>query len=331
MNNTLSTLMNLGIYILLVAAGAVIGSRKAVRSRELKWLSKLQFIALMILIVSLGVNLGAKDEIIASLGEIGIAALVITVAALAGSVLCLSLLRRFVLKLDNHGLPLGTVETPETAETAVDETPHEKGKADNSLTKWIVGAVVLGMLAGYFIIPDSIVAYCGDVINFGLYLILFLVGIDMGRQGTILGDIKAAGFKVLLVPLAVIIGTLGAAAIAGLFLPMGVKDAMAAAAGFGWYSLAPTLLAPYSLSVSAVAFLSNVMREILSIVLIPVVAHRMGFIEAVALPGAASMDTVLPVVIGSTSERITLYSFTSGVVLSLLVPIIVPFLISLPF
>ncbi|MEG1747368.1 MAG: LysO family transporter, partial [Oscillospiraceae bacterium] len=83
-------------------------------------------------------------------------------------------------------------ETPETAETAVDETPHEKGKADNSLTKWIVGAVVLGMLAGYFIIPDSIVAYCGDVINFGLYLILFLVGIDMGRQGTILGDIKAA-------------------------------------------------------------------------------------------------------------------------------------------
>ncbi|MEG1395742.1 MAG: lysine exporter LysO family protein [Oscillospiraceae bacterium] len=328
MNNTLSTLMNLGIYILLVAAGAVIGSRKAVRSRELKWLSKLQFIALMILIVSLGVNLGAKDEIIASLGEIGIAALVITVAALAGSVLCLSLLRRFVLKLDNHGLPLGTVET---AEVAADETPHEKGKADNSLTKWIVGAVVLGMLAGYFIIPDSIVAYCGDVINFGLYLILFLVGIDMGRQGTILGDIKAAGFKVLLVPLAVIIGTLGAAAIAGIFLPMGVKDAMAAAAGFGWYSLAPTLLAPYSLSVSAVAFLSNVMREILSIVLIPVVAHRMGFIEAVALPGAASMDTVLPVVIGSTSERITLYSFTSGVVLSLLVPIIVPFLISLPF
>ncbi|MEG1747369.1 MAG: LysO family transporter, partial [Oscillospiraceae bacterium] len=87
MNNTLSTLMNLGIYILLVAAGAVVGSRKAVRSRELKWLSKLQFIALMILIVSLGVNLGAKDEIIASLGEIGIAALVITVAALAGSVL----------------------------------------------------------------------------------------------------------------------------------------------------------------------------------------------------------------------------------------------------
>ncbi|MEG2138871.1 MAG: LysO family transporter, partial [Oscillospiraceae bacterium] len=213
MNNTLSTLMNLGIYILLVAAGAVVGSRKAVRSRELKWLSKLQFIALMILIVSLGVNLGAKDEIIASLGEIGIAALTITVAALAGSVLCLSLLRRFVLKLDNHGLPLGTVETPETAEAANHETPHEKG----------------------------IVAYCGDVINFGLYLILFLVGIDMGRQGTILGDIKAAGFKVLLVPFAVLVGTLGAAAIAGLFLPMGVKDAMAAAAGFGWYSLAPTL------------------------------------------------------------------------------------------
>lgn len=321
MGNTLSTLTNLGIYILLVAVGAVLGSRKAVRDRPMPWLSKLQFIALMILIVSLGVNLGANDEVIVSLPQIGLSALVITVLALAGSVLCLSLLRRFVLKLDSRGYAIGRGKGA--------EEHHEKGKADNSLTKWIVGAVVAGMLAGYFIIPESIVGYCGDVINFGLYLILFLVGVDMGRQGTVLNDIKAAGFKVLLVPVAVVVGTLGAAALAGLFLPMGVKDSIAAAAGFGWYSLAPTLLAPYSLSVSAVAFLSNVMREIFSIILIPVVARRMGFIEAVALPGAAAMDTVLPVVVGSTSERITIYSFASGVILSLMVPILVPFIIAL--
>lgn len=321
MSNTLSTLMNLGIYILLVAAGAVIGSRKAVRTRELPWLSRLQFIALMILIVALGVNLGANDEVIASLPQIGLSAFVITVLALAGSVLCLSLLRRFVLKLDGRGCTAGSAETAEETQ--------EKGKADNSLTKWIVAAVVAGMLAGRFLIPKSVVAYCGDVISFGLYLILFLVGLDMGRQGTVLRDIKAAGFKVLLVPLAVVVGTFGAAALAGLFLPLGVKDSVAAAAGFGWYSLAPTLLAPYSLSVSAVAFLSNVMREILAIIFIPVVARHVGFVEAVALPGAAAMDTVLPVVVGSTSERIAIYSFASGVILSLAVPILVPAIIAI--
>ena len=95
--------------------------------------------------------------------------------------------------------------------------------------------------------------------------------------------------------------------------------------------LAPTLLAPYSLSVSAVAFLSNVMREIFSIIAIPFVAKYLGYVECAALPGAAAMDTVLPVVVGATHERIAIYSFTSGVVLSLAVPLLVPAIVALPF
>ncbi len=322
MSTTLGTLVNLAIYIGLVAGGAVIGSRKAVRSRPMPWLSRLQFLALMILIVSLGVKLGSNDEVIASLGQIGLAALLITVLAMAGSILALFLLRRFVLKLDRWALPLGSAGGEAKASAG-------QGKADNSLTKWIVLAVVLGMLAGYFVIPDAVAAYCGTVIDFGLYLLLFLVGVDMGRQGTMLADIKAAGWKVLLVPVSVAAGTLGCAALAGLLLPMGVKDAVAASAGFGWYSLAPTLLAPYSLSVSAVAFLSNVMREIFSIIAIPFVAKYLGYVECAALPGAAAMDTVLPVVVGATHERIAIYSFASGVILSLAVPILVPAIVAL--
>ena len=324
MSTTIGTLTNLAIYIALVIIGAVIGSRSAVRSRPLPLLGKLQFLALMILIVSLGVKLGANDEVISSLGQIGLTALLVTVLAMAGSLLAVTLLRRFVLKLDRYGLPRGSAAGEDTA-------GHEEGKADNSTTKWIVLAVVLGMLAGCFLLPDSIVAWCGTVIDFGLYLLLFLVGVDMGRQGTMLNDIKAAGFKVLLVPAAVVVGTFLAAALAGLFLPMGVKDAVAASAGFGWYSLAPTLLQSYSLSVSAVAFLSNVMREIFSIVAIPIVARRVGYVECVSLAGATAMDTVLPVVVGATHERIAIYSFTSGVVLSLLVPVLVPAIVALPF
>lgn len=198
------------------------------------------------------------------------------------------------------------------------------------MTKWIIASVLGGMLLGHFLIPAAIVAHIGTLINFGLCLILFLVGVDMGRQGTIWQDIKQAGLRVLLIPVAVALGTLAAAAVAGLFLPMSVKDAMAASAGLGWYSLAPMLLADYSASVSAVAFLSNVMREVLAIILIPLVAQHVGFVECVALPGAAAMDTVLPVVVKSTDERITIYSFVSGVILSFAVPILVPFIVSLP-
>lgn len=324
MGTTLSTLSNLAIYIGLVVVGAFLGSRKALRSRPLAWVGKLQFAALMILIVTLGINLGANDEVVSSLGQIGLAALVITVLAMAGSLLCLTLLRRFVLKLDHYGLPRGS-------EAAQEEEAHHGGKADNSLTFLIVIAVVLGMLAGRFVLPAAVTAHCGTVISFGLYLLLFMVGMDMGKQGTLLADIKTAGFQVLLVPVAVCAGSLAFAALAGLFLPLGVKDSMAAASGLGWYSLAPTLLAPYSLSVSAVAFLSNVMREIFAIITIPIVAKYVGYVECASLPGAAAMDTVLPVVVGATHERITIYSFTSGVVLSLAVPLLVPAIVTLPF
>ena len=323
MGTTLGTLSNLAIYIGLVVLGAFLGSRRALRSRPLTWVSRLQFVALMILIVTLGVNLGANDEVVSSLGEIGLSALVITLFAMAGSLLFLSLLRRFVLKLDHYGLPRGS--------EAAQEEAHQAGKADNSLTLWIVLAVVLGMLAGRFVLPAAVTAHCGTIISFGLYLLLFMVGMDMGKQGTFLSDVRTAGFQVLLVPVAVCLGTLVCAAAAGLFLPLGVKDSMAAASGMGWYSLAPTLLAPYSLSVSAVAFLSNVMREIFSIIAIPFVAKYVGYVECASLPGAAAMDTVLPVVVGATHERITIYSFTSGVVLSLAVPILVPAIVALPF
>lgn len=322
MQTAFGTLTSLAGYTAAVALGAFVGSRPAVRERPLPWLGRLQLASLMVLIISLGVKLGADEEVIASLGQIGLSAFVITAAAMAGSVLALALLRRFVLKLDRFGLPLGSGggDTPSS---------EEAQKADNSLTKWIVCAVALGMLAGYFLVPPQVVQYCGTVIDLGLYLLLFLVGTDMGRQGTMLSDIKAAGFKVLLVPLAVAVGSLLAGLLAGLVLSLGPKDSMAVAAGLGWYSLAPTLLAPYSLPVSAVCFLANVMREILSILTIPFVAKHVGYVECVALPGAAAMDTVLPVVVGATHERITIYSFTSGVLLSLAVPVLVSAAIAL--
>ena len=56
------------------------------------------------------------------------------------------------------------------------------------------------------------------------------------------------------------------------------------------------------------------MHELFSIVAVPMVAQRIGYIEAVALPGATAMDTVLPVVVSATSDRMAIYSFTSGAV-----------------
>lgn len=232
------TLLNLAVYLALVALGAFLGSRPAIQSRPMPWLGRFQTAALLILIVTLGAELGANDEIVTSLATIGLNALIITLTSMAGSLLAVHILRKYLLKLDAQGRSQN--------EAAQEETAQETSQVhvDHTLTILIVVTVVLGMLAGRFLLPAAVTAHCGAVINLGLYLLLFLVGLDMGRQGNMLRDIRAAGFRVFLVPLATAVGTLALTALVGFFLPMGVKDCAAAAAGFGWYSLAPTLLAP---------------------------------------------------------------------------------------
>ena len=323
MQQITGTLVSLATYLALVAAGAFLGSRPVLRSRTLPWLGRFQTAALLLLIFTLGAELGANEEIVASLGVIGLNAFLITAAAMAGSLLAVHILRKYILKLDKHGQPAGSAQTQ--------EKHGEKVKVDHTLTLLIVFTVALGMVLGHFVLPDALAVHCGQIIQLGLYLLLFLVGLDLGRQEGMLSSVRQAGLRVVLVPLAVMVGTFTVTALAGLLLPLGPKDCVAAAAGFGWYSLAPTLLAPYSLSVSAVAFLSNVMREIFAIITIPIVAKYVGYVECASLPGAAAMDTVLPVVVGATHERITIYSFTSGVVLSLAVPLLVPAIVALPF
>ena len=75
------------------------------------------------------------------------------------------------------------------------------------------------------------------------------------------------------------------------------------------------------------AFLHNVMRELFSILFIPLVAKKIGYIETTGMPGAAAMDVCLPIVEKSTRSDIAVYSFVSGVILSTAVPIMVPLII----
>lgn len=314
MTQAASTLLSVAEYLFAVALGAVIGARPAVRAKPMRWLGALQTVVLLVIILSLGVSLGANEEVTNAIGTIGLTALTVTVFSMAGSLLCVWLLRRFVLRLDR------------CAGVSGDSDRKAGGRADNRLTWYIVAAVVFGMLLGRFVLPKPV---SGVSITNWLILMLFLVGLDLGRQGDAIRSLRAAGAKPLLVPVAVIVGSLSFGVLASFLVPFAARETAAAAAGMGWYSLAPSLLASYSLKLSAVAFLANVLREILSILLVPVVARRIGYLESIALSGATAMDTLLPVLLKATDRRMTVYAFASGLVCSLLVPVLAPLMIGL--
>lgn len=197
------------------------------------------------------------------------------------------------------------------------------------MTKGILISVVLGVLAGGWILPEAFLEASGNLLIVGLCLLIFFVGVDMGREGTVVSSFKKVGPRVLVFPLAIVMGTLLAAFIVSFFLPITARESMAVSAGFGWYTFAPIILAEYSAEISALSFMHNVMRELLGIVLIPVVAKYVGFVECTSLPGGGAMDVCLPIVEKATAPNITIYSFITGVVLSISVPIMVPLMIGL--
>lgn len=314
-----SILLNLVFYLWLIAFGALIGA-KTLRGRSLPWLSRMQTIVLFLIILALGIQLGANDEVVQSVGVIGLSALLLTTLSMAGSLLFAFLLRRFILKLDRHVLSVRERRGEEVKE----------GGTDLRLTWIILSAVILGVILGLWGLPEAVIRRCAPAVSLGLDVMLFLVGLDLGLQGeNFRVMLRNAGLRPLLLPLAVVAGSLSFGALTALVLPFAPRETAAVSAGMGWYSLAPSLIAPYSLKLSAVAFLANILRELLSILLIPVIARRLGYLESIAIAGATAMDTLLPVILKSTNRHATVYAFASGLICSLLVPLLVPLLVGI--
>lgn len=191
-------------------------------------------------------------------------------------------------------------------------------------------AVFLGVLTGYFFVPAEFSNYVGTVIDIGLMILLFFVGIDLGKQKDILDKIKGLGLKVLLVPLAVIVGSTVGGMIVGLLLNMKINEAGAIGAGLGWYTLSSTILLSNGyVELSALAFLSNVFREIIALIFIPIISKYVGKIEAVSTAGATAMDTSLPVISKSTDSQTTIIAFISGVICTIAVPVILPLILKI--
>ena len=192
-------------------------------------------------------------------------------------------------------------------------------------------AVFLGVGTGYFFLPAEFSDYIGTIIDIGLMVLLFFVGIDLGKQKDILDKIKKLGLKALLVPLGVIIGSVVGSMVVGIFLNMKINEAGAIGAGLGWYSLSSTiLLSDGYVELSALAFLSNVFREIIALIFIPLIAKYIGKLESVSTAGATAMDTSLPVISKSTDPQTTLIAFITGVTCTIAVPIVLPIILKIP-
>lgn len=191
----------------------------------------------------------------------------------------------------------------------------------------ILLSVLAGIATGYYIFPSNFLQYTDIIIDIGLCVLLFFVGIDIGRQKDVFSNIKTMGLKMLLVPFGIIVGGLLGGIISGVVLKMPINEAGAIGSGLGWYTLSSMMLANYSTELSALAFISNVIREVIALILVPFVAKYIGYLESVSICGATAMDTALPVISRATDSNTTIIAFISGVISTISVPLLLPIIL----
>ncbi len=188
----------------------------------------------------------------------------------------------------------------------------------------ILIVLVLGIGAGYFM-PADLSAFIDSASSYMLLILLFSVGIDMGLNKEVFTRIKELGFKILLIPFGVVVGSLCGGVLTALFVKLSIKEGLAISAGLGWYSLSGILITEAGNPVGGtIAFLANVFREMLTFIVVPFVASHLNYYCAIAPAGATAMDTTLGIISKNTNGTIAVLSFVSGVICTLLVPVLVP-------
>ncbi|NLJ59142.1 MAG: lysine exporter LysO family protein [Tissierellia bacterium] len=192
------------------------------------------------------------------------------------------------------------------------------------MTKKILLVLVLGILSGLLFMPQVFYDNSGLLMDIGLCLLLFFVGIDLGSNKSIFKNLKNLGFKILIVPIATIVGSLIGGLVCSFIFKINIFGSLAIASGLSWYTLSAIIITPISSELGTIAFLSNVFREVMAFVAIPFIAKKIGYLETIAAGAAISMDTGLPMVTRNTNQEVAVISFISGVILSLAVTVLVP-------
>ena len=193
----------------------------------------------------------------------------------------------------------------------------------------IIIAILIGIISGLLFKSSFLLDTVDIFIKLGLSLLLFFVGIDIGNYKDLIKSLKKIKKKVIFLPITTILGSLFGGFISSLFLSLSSSETIAISSGMGWYSFFSIELAKIDANLGALAFLANVFRELLAILLIPFIAKYLGGYEAISCAGAPAMDSLLPFINRNTLASMAIVSFYSGLIITFVIPILLPFLISI--
>ncbi len=184
------------------------------------------------------------------------------------------------------------------------------------------------LLARLGLIPTYLIEH--DFTVYALWLLMLLVGISIGsdrRLGEILRTLRP---RVLLLPMATTAGTFAGTALVSLFLTYSMSECMAVGAGFAYYSLSSIFISQYKgPELGTIALISNIARELITLLLTPLLARHLGPLIPISCGGASTMDTTLPVITRYCGKEWIFVSIVHAMILDFSVPFWVIFFCTL--
>lgn len=190
----------------------------------------------------------------------------------------------------------------------------------------IVSFFIFGVALGYLdFIPREI--FNSKLSFYVLCALMFCVGLSIGSDSNTLKSFRRINPIYYLLPLSTIIGTLGGCALISLILPeRTIAETMAVGSGFGYYSLSSIFITEYKgAELGTIALLSNIIREVIALLFAPFLVKYFGNLAPIAVGGATTMDTTLPVILKFSGKEFLVVSLFNGFVLDLSVPFLVTF------
>ena len=189
-----------------------------------------------------------------------------------------------------------------------------------------LGCLVLGVACGLWWFDPEVTAFFTGNSERMLWILMFLVGISVGLSKSVFRKGKEYHLRVLIIPLGIIAASVAAGFLCAPVTGMPLAESVCITSGMGWYSLTGIMLTDLAgAGVGAVAFLGNLMREMLSFLLIPWIAKHLNHYTAIAPAGATSEDTTLSMLVRYTREEIVVLAVFNGVLCSAAVPLLIRF------
>lgn len=185
-------------------------------------------------------------------------------------------------------------------------------------------ALLLGLAYGLSGLELPLLTFLSQHTDLVLYLLMFTVGISIGMHQGIFRKIREYHIKIFIIPVGIILGSLAGGLVCAAIFHIPLGQGAAIASGMGWYSLAGATISQVGGSeLGSIAFLSNLMREVFSFIIIPLLAVKLNFYTCIAPAGATSEDTTLPVMLKYTNEETVVLSVLNGIICSFFVPILI--------